>query len=132
MQSEVSEFNQSFEGLSLAEMLTMREQMDKTLGDLSRGERQATLEQIQQQVKQFNFLPFEIFPRIEKVKAKVADKYYDPDTGQSWSGRGKPPRWIQDKDREQFLIRNEPELDPQEARETGLLGAMAGAGVIRS
>ena len=40
---------------------------------------------------------------------KVAAKYRDPKTGQTWSGRGAPARWIaeyekQGKKRDQFLI----------------------------
>lgn len=34
----------------------------------------------------------------------VAPKYRDPSTGQTWTGRGKAPKWIEGKDREQFLI----------------------------
>jgi DNA-binding protein H-NS len=39
-----------------------------------------------------------------KLQAGVA-KYRDPATGQTWTGRGKPPLWIKDaKDRTKFLI----------------------------
>ena len=31
-------------------------------------------------------------------------KYRDPATGQTWTGRGKPPRWIQGQDRAKFAI----------------------------
>jgi DNA-binding protein H-NS len=34
----------------------------------------------------------------------VAPKYRDPESGNTWSGRGKPPRWIAGQDRDQFLI----------------------------
>ncbi|NML87423.1 H-NS family nucleoid-associated regulatory protein [Polaromonas sp.] len=42
----------------------------------------------------------------QKVKAvsKVAAKYRDPITGKEWSGRGLPPKWLQGKNKEQFLI----------------------------
>ena len=36
--------------------------------------------------------------------SKVAPKYRDPATGLTWTGRGKPPKWIQDQDRSRFLI----------------------------
>lgn len=36
----------------------------------------------------------------------VEPKYRDAATGETWTGRGKPPRWIAGKDREQFLIKN--------------------------
>jgi len=30
--------------------------------------------------------------------------YQDPKSGSTWSGRGKPPKWIAGKNRERFLI----------------------------
>ncbi|HWL30215.1 MAG TPA: H-NS histone family protein [Burkholderiaceae bacterium] len=43
------------------------------------------------------------------VKRTVPIKYRDPDTGATWTGRGKPPRWISaaeadGKSRNDFLI----------------------------
>lgn len=41
-----------------------------------------------------------------KVKAtgKVAAKYRDAETGKEWSGRGLAPKWLQGKDKSQYLI----------------------------
>jgi DNA-binding protein H-NS len=33
-----------------------------------------------------------------------APKYRDPATGATWTGRGKPPNWINGKDRDSMLI----------------------------
>jgi DNA-binding protein H-NS len=43
------------------------------------------------------------------TRAPVAPKYRDPDTGATWTGRGRAPRWIveaeaQGKSRDEFLI----------------------------
>jgi DNA-binding protein H-NS len=35
---------------------------------------------------------------------KVVPKYRDPDSGATWSGRGKTPRWINGADRSQYAI----------------------------
>jgi len=35
---------------------------------------------------------------------KVAPKYRDPVSGNTWTGRGKAPKWIEGKDRAPFLI----------------------------
>ena len=35
---------------------------------------------------------------------KVAAKFRDPETGKTWSGRGREPTWIKGKDREEFKI----------------------------
>ncbi|MCX4164739.1 MULTISPECIES: H-NS histone family protein [Paraburkholderia] len=37
-------------------------------------------------------------------KAPLPPKYHDPKTGSTWSGRGKPPKWIAGKNRDRFLI----------------------------
>jgi DNA-binding protein H-NS len=37
-------------------------------------------------------------------KAPLPPLYQDPKTGNTWSGRGKPPNWIAGKNRERFLI----------------------------
>jgi DNA-binding protein H-NS len=45
--------------------------------------------------------------------AKVAEKFRDPDTGETWSGRGRPPRWLAEAEgrrREEFAVELEPEL----------------------
>ncbi|WP_284620517.1 H-NS family nucleoid-associated regulatory protein [Aquabacterium humicola] len=43
-------------------------------------------------------------PASGKIRTGVP-KYRDPDSGQTWTGRGKPPLWIKDaKDRTAFLI----------------------------
>ena len=35
---------------------------------------------------------------------KVAAKFRDPETGKTWSGRGREPIWIKGKNREEFKI----------------------------
>ncbi|KWF95449.1 hypothetical protein WL93_00095 [Burkholderia diffusa] len=42
---------------------------------------------------------------------RVRPKYWNPETGATWSGRGREPRWIQGKDRQQFLIDGKAEND---------------------
>lgn len=35
---------------------------------------------------------------------KGGPKYRDPLSGATWTGRGKPPRWIAHQERDRFLI----------------------------
>lgn len=37
-------------------------------------------------------------------KMPLPPKYRDPKSGATWSGRGKPPKWIAGKNRDRFLI----------------------------
>ena len=39
------------------------------------------------------------------VRAPLAPKYRNPETGETWSGRGKAPRWIDPANKEKFLIK---------------------------
>lgn len=40
-----------------------------------------------------------------RSRAAPAPKYRNSATGETWSGRGKPPKWINQKNKEQFLIK---------------------------
>ncbi|OBV41658.1 H-NS family nucleoid-associated regulatory protein [Janthinobacterium psychrotolerans] len=40
-----------------------------------------------------------------KAPSTVAVKYRDDATGETWTGRGRPPRWLEGKDKNQFLIK---------------------------
>jgi DNA-binding protein H-NS len=40
-----------------------------------------------------------------KPKKDVAAKYRDTATGQQWTGRGRSPRWLEGKNKEDFLIK---------------------------
>ena len=39
-----------------------------------------------------------------KVKTTVAPQFKNPETGELWTGRGRAPKWLEGKDKEQFRI----------------------------
>ena len=39
------------------------------------------------------------------IKGTVQAKYRDPDSGATWTGRGRAPRWLNGRDKEEFLIK---------------------------
>lgn len=41
-----------------------------------------------------------------KPKGTVAAQFNNPETGETWTGRGRAPRWLDGKDKEQFRITN--------------------------
>ena len=43
--------------------------------------------------------------KVSKAKATVAAQFKNPETGETWTGRGRAPRWLDGKDREQFRIK---------------------------
>ena len=40
-----------------------------------------------------------------RTRVPLAPKYRNPATGETWSGRGKAPKWIDQKNKEKFLIK---------------------------
>jgi DNA-binding protein H-NS len=42
----------------------------------------------------------------DRRRGPVAPRYVDPRTGATWSGRGKRPRWMGERDPDEFLIRS--------------------------
>ena len=43
--------------------------------------------------------------RKRRASAPVAPKYQNPQTGATWTGRGRAPKWIDGKDRTKFAIK---------------------------
>ena len=55
-------------------------------------------------IAEFDLTADELFGKTRKsVSSPVAPKYKDPVSGATWTGRGKPPTWIKDKNRDDFL-----------------------------
>jgi len=44
-------------------------------------------------------------PKSTKLREPVAIKYRDPETGATWTGRGRSPVWLNGKNKEDFLIK---------------------------
>ncbi len=66
--------------------------------------------QVRNLISEFGLSERDVFPssrggtRGPRAGGKVAPKYRDPATGQTWTGRGKAPKWIDGKDRNKYLI----------------------------
>lgn len=100
------------------ELLQQREDLDKKLNEVREEELAGVISQIREMVIEWGLSAADIFPEYRvrgaflgtkggsRSGVKVAAKYCDPATGQTWSGRGKAPKWIEGQDREKFLIPN--------------------------
>lgn len=87
------------------ELLAQRNALDEQIKQARANEVKAALETVRQIVAEFGLSASDIFAKTRANKGQiVAPKYRDPATGATWTGRGKPPAWIKDKDRAQFSI----------------------------
>lgn len=91
------------------ELLQQRELLEQQINAARMTENADAIEKVKTLVADFGLTVEDIFStgktaRVKNSSGKVAPKYRNPLTGDTWTGRGKPPKWIQDLDREQFLI----------------------------
>lgn len=86
------------------ELLARKRELDKTIEQQRRTESVAALATIQQLIATFGFTAQQVFPFQSVEKKKVPAKYYDAQTGKSWTGRGKTPKWLEGKDLSAFEI----------------------------
>ncbi|MCB1988167.1 MAG: H-NS histone family protein [Burkholderiaceae bacterium] len=93
---------------SYKELLKQRETLEQQINEARRQELAGAVAQVRALVAEFDLTPQDVFPagraRSASSGTKVAPKYRDPATGQTWTGRGKAPKWIQNQDRAQFAI----------------------------
>ncbi|MDF3084396.1 H-NS histone family protein [Burkholderia sola] len=52
----------------------------------------------------FKLSEADIFPNKQEHRRTRKPKYYDPVSGQTWSGVGREPLWIKNEDRSKYLI----------------------------
>ncbi|KVT40932.1 H-NS histone family protein [Burkholderia ubonensis] len=73
-------------------------------------EKKAAVSRIREAIALYDLTPGDLFddlprkPRRRTKRGPVPPKYRDPQSGATWSGRGREPLWINGQSREQFLI----------------------------
>jgi DNA-binding protein H-NS len=97
---------QSYASMSVDALVKLRDQITSAIGDRA----EALKKQLSSLGGEYGSGRRRGRPPGKKRKMpKVAAKYRDPKTGETWSGRGAPTRWIseyekQGKKRSEFLI----------------------------
>jgi len=87
------------------DLLAQKEQLETLIAEAHKKEAAAALERLREAVAEFGFTPEDVFgKRRRDAGVPVAPKYRNPETGETWSGRGRAPRWIKDQDLERFRI----------------------------
>lgn len=94
---------------SYQELIQQREALEQQIQQARARELNDAVSKVRALVAEFALTAEDIFPparstRTGSTGAKVAPKYKNPETGETWTGRGKAPKWIQDQDRSKFAI----------------------------
>ena len=87
------------------ELLARKRELDKSIEQARRAESTQALETIKELIATFGFTAQQVFPYQSPEKKKAPAKYYDPESGNSWTGRGKLPKWLEGKDRSLYEIK---------------------------
>lgn len=88
---------------SYKELLAQREALEAQIEAARKQEVNDVLAKIRGLVQDYGLTAEDVFT-TRRASPAVAPKYRNPETGDTWTGRGKPPTWIRDKDRTQFAI----------------------------
>ena len=92
---------------SYKELLAQREQLDKQIKEAIQREKADGIAKAKLIIEQYDLTASDLFSRKSGARSgggKVAPKYRNPATGETWTGRGKAPKWIEGRDRSNFLI----------------------------
>jgi DNA-binding protein H-NS len=86
---------------TVAELLAQKAALEKQIADVQREEKASAIAQVKTLMSQYGLTLADLSGRTSatpargpKVGGKVAAKYRDPATGDSWSGRGLQPKWL--------------------------------------
>lgn len=90
------------------ELLKQQEALALQIEEARKAEISDAVQKVRELVSEYGLSADDIFSTGRRAKTraggKVAPKYRDPATGQTWTGRGKAPKWIDGQDRSQYLI----------------------------
>lgn len=96
---------------SYKELLAQRQALEEALKAAHAQESSGAIEQVRSIVEEFGLTEDDVFGGEKKTRkasnakgGTVAPKYKDPESGKTWTGRGKAPLWIAGKEKEQFAI----------------------------
>ena len=87
-------------------LLQQREQLEQQIQQARKAELSEAVAKVRALVTEYDLTQEDVFPasKPKATRPPVAPKFRDPDTGATWTGRGKPPKWIDGKDRAQYEI----------------------------
>ena len=95
---------------TLKDLMAQREAIEKQITNLRQSEIADSVAKVRALIAEHGLTQSDIFggaAKVRKVKeagSKVAAKYRDPISGKEWSGRGLAPKWLQCKEKTDYLI----------------------------
>ena len=84
---------------SLSDLLAQKAALDKQIADVQREQRSDAIARVKAMMSEYGLTLADISSRLpasagKKTAGKVAAKYHNRATGDTWSGRGLKPKWL--------------------------------------
>lgn len=89
---------------TLQELLAQKEALEQQIAQIKKAERENALRDARNLVEAFDLSVDELFGKQKTSGRSAAVKFRNPETGETWSGRGRAPRWLDGKNREDFSV----------------------------
>jgi DNA-binding protein H-NS len=95
---------------SYKELVAQREKIDKQIEEARAKEVAQVIAEVKQKIRDYDLTAKDLGlvavdgRRRAAARAPLAAKYMNPATGETWSGRGRAPKWV-GKTKEKFLIK---------------------------
>lgn len=89
---------------SLQELLAQKEALEQQIAQIKKAERADALQNARSLIGTFDLTVDELFGKQKSIGKAVAVKYRNSETGETWTGRGRAPRWLDGKNREDFAV----------------------------
>lgn len=89
---------------SLIELIEQREAIDQKIAMLRKEERRDAIAEALNLIAQYELTEADLFGRKRAGSGSLPPKYRNPETGQTWSGKGRAPNWLIGRNRDDFLI----------------------------
>ena len=92
---------------SYKELTSQIEKLQKQAEAARAKEMETVIAQIHGVMEQYGITAADLGLKATRAKRKggtAAPKFRDPETGATWTGRGRAPAWIMGKDRSKYMI----------------------------
>ncbi|MFP3558175.1 H-NS histone family protein [Paraburkholderia sp. SIMBA_049] len=86
------------------ELIAERDAIQRKVDEAFAHERELAFAKIRELMQQYSIRVVDLTQRTRFKLGKPKIKYRDPTTGNTWTGRGRPPGWMQGRDPAEFLI----------------------------
>ena len=89
---------------TLQELLAQKEALEEQISQIKKLQREDALREARELVETYELTTDELFGKRKAAGQPAAAKYRNPESGETWSGRGRTPRWLDGKNRDDFAI----------------------------